>query len=222
MTINDSVQTVVNRMNRSDTDITTSAVNWLVQAYLDIAARYPFVELQRYATVTTVAGQREYSLPDGVRAVLALALEDPLIVNANGTPLTRRLKKTSFRDIIKANFNIAQVPVRYARWNDKFFIDPIPDRSTYRLKLFGWIYPDTTSRENTTVLLPPEWIEVMEWHAVWRGLCEHIDYDAANNVLKNILSPLEMVRNRNLKSYLEMQDWDSPVEYLQTRSTPTK
>lgn len=220
--IQDSVDNVVKRMNRSDVDINASAVTWLVQAYTDIASRYPFVEFQRYFNRATVQGQREYPLPDGVRAVLAVTLQDTSITNSNGTPLTRRLKKTSFREIVKANFNVASAPYRYARWNDKLFADPIPDRSTYNIIIYAWVYPATSALENTTVMLPPEWIEVMEWEAVWRGHNEQLDYDAARHVMEKVIVPMTTLRYRNLKSYIELQDWDVPVAQLVQRSTPAK
>lgn len=220
--INDSVSNVVKRINRSDADINASAINWLVQAYVDIASRYPFVEFQRYFNRATVTGQREYNLPDGVRAVLAITFQDTSITNSNGTPLTRRLKKTSFREIARANFNVASASYRYARWNDKIFLDPIPDRDTYNVILYTWVYPDASSRENTTILLPPEWIEVMEWEAVWRGHNEQLDYDAARHVMERVVTPLTATRFRNLKSYIELQDWDIPVPQLVMRSTPAK
>lgn len=225
MIISDLVGRVIKKLNRDDDDIVASAVTWLTESYTAISAEYPFVELQKlWKTTSSInaaeSDRRFYPLPSNTRAILMVDLEDPTITVSNGIPYHRALKKTSYREIFGHFSGIKRAFQKYGRWADCLIVDCPPDREDYGLTVFLWMYPDVSSAENSTILTPVEWNEILIWGAVWRGLNEHLDYERAKEIYQGVLVPLIQPKLTKMKAHLEMQDWDISFRFLQEKYTP--
>lgn len=228
-TLSDFVSNVTTRINRSDTTASTRAKVWLVEAFKAICTEYPFVALRNSENddcteVIASSNKRTFTFGTSstIRAIQCVTLTDPDKTNPDGTNYTVRLHPTGFRKLVTNLYGVARAPSEYARYGENtLLLNSVPDKAGYVITVHAWMYPTINATpENTVVVTPMEWDEIITWAAAWRGLQEHLRYDEAALMLKNTIMPLLLPKVTNMKQYLEMQDWDTPLAILQKEYTP--
>ena len=135
--------------NRQDADIATRLKNIINEAYLQILydKRFLFHELEKRATLATVAGTQEYAKADD--CLLILGLWD--------TTNKRKLEKETFDEWQTNNRTTTQgFPTMYARSSAALFLRP-PPKGAYTL--LKWFIKTTARLENAgdIPVLPEDW-----------------------------------------------------------------
>jgi hypothetical protein len=222
--LSDLVSNVVSRVSTNIPNVNTLAADWLLKSYKAVAAQFPFVELQNFYTqnVLTTGGVRmgSYSIATDVRAILAVSMQDPnLLISGTSTPIKRRLKKDSWRGSAAEKFTPEGIPCKYTRFGNTIYFEPTPNRDDYLFYIWYWKYPDVSQGVSSTISLPMEWEEVIEWEGVWRGLLHTLSYNEAKEVRNNVVIPLLAERVSNMKSFIETQDWDIGIQMRVDKQT---
>lgn len=170
--ISDRVTRVVNMLgNRSD--LTTRAYAWIWDAYLELGMSYDFEELEDTWPDGLVANVDIYDYPPNARAVKALTRVE--VSTGESVPL----KKKSIKNIRRYNKTQKGPPAIWAPYKNQIYIRPVPDKS-YDLMWDIWVKPVQDSTiQNTEILLPWDWLEIVDIAAVARGFSELLEDDKA-------------------------------------------
>lgn len=146
----------LNTMLGGRTDVSAAELNrWLNFAYIDLASSLELDELKASLSFNTVAAQAIYSLPNAVRAVRNLALQDNTNLVTGGHDL-RKSTLQEFRKSITRN----GTPREYFRENRLLVLYPTPDAASTLLLDF-WLRPQNLVGDNDSPILPREWHEVI-------------------------------------------------------------
>lgn len=177
--IGDSVTTVqLNLGNRQD--LAARISQWLAYAYIDLGMSYPFEELEDSIDDAFSINVGTYPYPEGVRAIKTLSMN---VFNNAPQPIKRRDIK-----IIRRYNTTSQTgpPSIYGTVAKQILVRPIPDQG-YPFTWDVWLLPavDQTSTSTinaSTVLLPLDWIEIMEYMATLRGHIALLERDKAAEI----------------------------------------
>lgn len=177
--IGDSVTTVqLNLGNRQD--LAARISQWLAYAYIDLGMSYPFEELEDSIDDTFVAGQGTYPYPPGVRAIKTLSM----VVFQNAP---QPIKRRDIKIVRRYNTsNQTGPPSIYGTVAKQILVRPIPDQ-TYTFIWDTWNLPavdqtSTGSINASPVLLPLDWIEIMQLMATLRGHISLLERDKAAEI----------------------------------------
>jgi hypothetical protein len=178
-TIGDSVATVrLNLGNRSDLDVRIS--NWLAHGYQDLGMSYPFEELEQTIDDTFLPNIDIYNYPDGVRAIKTISM----------TPFANQQQPVKRKDIkIVRRYNTTSQtgpPSIYGPFNRTILVRPVPSQA-FPFKWDVWMKPsidftDTASINASIVVLPDDWIEILEYMATLRGHIGLLERDKAGEL----------------------------------------
>lgn len=142
---------------------------WLNRAYLEIATRYQFYEMQGRTTVATVAGQYWSPVPADIHSVLA-------VFNDELGPLIQRAYRLF--DGKEVDADSQGPPEEYTRFGVTFEWLPVPD-AIYVLNVRYLRRPAVLGGDDDVALTPSEWDEVILQGALWRGLRALFEPDRA-------------------------------------------
>lgn len=191
--INDRVGYVTSMLGER-TDLATKAKTWLKDAYLELSMVYPFEELQDTQTSVVDLTKGEFlSYPTAsgnVRGIVIIELWDTL-----GTTFKWVLKRSNIRKL--ANFPATPTgpPSLYAPFgvvkngdgtikNYTVVLRPTPDVA-YTIKWRLWMKPTiATPVENTVILLPDDWLEILDYAAAMRGFAVLNTQDKAMGIMQ--------------------------------------
>lgn len=145
---------------------------WLRDAYIETVYSRTFEQGEETFQFQTVAGQDSYVLPDEVRAPKALTGYDD-----NGTPIIMSwtsiayLRRYSAVNVPASTVGQAR-PSLYTLWAQKIVMKPTPNAS-FTFFLDYWQKPLITDDvDSTPLLLPDDWLEVLDYKAAIRGNAE--------------------------------------------------
>lgn len=178
-TIGDSVVTVqLNLGNRSD--LAARISQWLAYAYIDLGMSYPFEELEDSIDDAFAPNIGTYDYPTGVRAIKTLSL-------TSTTNSQQPIKRRDIKIIRRYNTNATQGPPSiYGTRAKQILVRPIPNQS-FPFIWDVWMLPavdqtSTTTINNSPVLLPLDWIEIMQLMATLRGHISLLERDKAGEI----------------------------------------
>lgn len=173
-TINDRVATVrLNLGNRTDLD--TRIKRWLADAYLDLGSNYPFEELEDTISDMLVPTIAEYPYAAQVRAVKNLS-----ITLSNGD--TRTLFKRHITNVRRYSSTAPGDPSIWAPFKRVAHLRPVP-RLSHTLTWDVWVKPEIAAVvEDTQILLPDDWLEVLDLAATLRGHISLLERDKAGEI----------------------------------------
>jgi hypothetical protein len=218
MQLSELVDGVVEKMSTNAPDVDTLAGECLIDAYTAVGTKYPFVDLQNFTDkpveLDSVTGARlnTITLSSDIHAVLGVAILDPRqCITGTTTPMVRRIHPTSWRQVESMKTIGEGAVTQYARFKNTLYLRATPDYATLSFRLWVWSYPDVANGIASTLNVPPEWVELVEWEAVWRGLLRQRNYTEATNVKQNIIYSMLMEKVPSMKQYVEKQDWDSQI-----------
>jgi hypothetical protein len=150
---------------------------WLRDAYINLGSGIPFPELEETLEFNTVQGQPVYAYPPGVRAVKALTL-----YRSDGTVITCETKDIKY--IRRMNSINQGAPSIWCDFNNSIIFRPVPDANgPYLVTLDCWMKPVIEDPiETTPILLPDDWLEVLDYAACNRGHAELQEEDKAKSI----------------------------------------
>lgn len=171
-TIADRIPRVRKRLgNRSDAD--SRILDWLRDAYIELGNGYCFAELEDYFEDAMIVGQDIYDYPtmDTLKGsihdtFLTRAIRSLTVVLQSGSriPLRRKSKKTI--DVYSVTNGTPAVYCSYA----KQIIVRQPPNYAFTLKWSVWVKPQITADIfSTEILLPDDWLEILDLSAAMRG-----------------------------------------------------
>jgi|SRR5919108_1253570 hypothetical protein len=143
------------------TDIDSKIIAWLGDAYLELGMSVPFEELEETENDNFIVGTGAYDYPDDARAIKALTG----FVNSAPYPIQKR----DIRVISRYMTTTEGVPAIWAPYSGQILVRPVPN-DTYDFTWRFWIKPILdTPTEDTELLLPDDWTEVLDYMAAYRG-----------------------------------------------------
>lgn len=177
-TIGDQVATVQLMLgNRSD--LAARISQWLAFGYLDLGMSYPFEELESSTDDFFQAGIGTYDYPVTARAIKTISMT----IGQAQQPIKRR----DIKIIRRYNVSNQQGPPSiYGTRAKQILVRPIPDK-TYPFIWDTWDLPqvDQTSTATinaTNLLLPLDWIEILQYMAALRGHIALLERDKAQEI----------------------------------------
>jgi hypothetical protein len=187
------------RKLENDTTATSDIDRWLRDSLIEIAGnpdyRDSFPELEEFGPVfnltggpigTTVQEYPESNLVP-VGDFLIKTLDILIWIDYPTNTKTRQLDPTNFQDTDKYQ-SFPSLPTQWYRFGNNIGFEPPPNQNYQvqaRLMRRHPItdYFNTNGQLNQTViLLPNEWFEVLEWAAAMRGYMEKLNYERANEI----------------------------------------
>src|SRR5437762_1570899 len=182
-TILDRVERVRSMLgNRRDLD--ARIVSWLRDSYIELGMGYPFEELEDSALVDVTPGVDKYEYPttsvlNGSDTVgfTTRAIKSVTLMLGNGSTIPLRRRNIKFLDRYSST---PGRPSIYAPYHNVIVIRPVPNADPVKLLWRIWLKPklelDTISTE---ILLPEDWLEVLDYMAAFRGHTELLERDKA-------------------------------------------
>ncbi len=193
MIIDERVETVRLMLgNRLDLD--PRILRWIANSYLELGMAYKFAELEDSYDETMVVGTSVYDYPvtsvaggsrtSGyeTRAIRTMSVID---TSDNPRPLRRRNK-----DLVDRYKSTTQGPPSiYAPWGQQVILRPVPDLA-YTLRWNIWLKPRIETNPGASViLLPDDWLEILDLIAAMRGHAELLERDKADELFRILHGP---------------------------------
>lgn len=180
-------QTIANREARvkgilaNRTDLAADIRNWLGDAYLEIGSGYDFEDLEASYEDMTVVNIDAYDLQANVRAIKSVVLIDP----SSGQVILPDGKNIQYIRRIATVQN--GVPSVYALYGSQIVFRPKPNKS-YTLLVDYWKRPElATVVQDTELLMPTDWLEVLDMAAAMRGYMGKLQDPAKGGALHTFI-----------------------------------
>lgn len=173
VTINDRIANVT-LMLGNRTDIQSRVIGWLGAAYLELGYAYPLETLEASETDTTTSGvgSGDIDFPP-----LARGVKDVTAVQTNGTTIPLDLKDIKWIRRLPVGVNFCGVPGVYATYGETIYIRPEP-KVAVNLIIDYWQKPVLSDPvEDTPILLPDDWLEILDNAAALRGYPGLLEFD---------------------------------------------
>jgi len=179
--------------NRSD--LQTRVEQWIRDSYIDLGTSYEFEELEETVDITVDGNNSNNTYPypvynDGnnnrdTRAVKSLKL---LSGNNESNNLVIPLVKKTIGFLDQIPYSVG-TPAIWAPFKRQIIVRPGPSSSYdgYLLRTRVWLKPLIISGNNmnsTELLLPDDWLEILDYAAALRGHTELLERDKAAEVLQ--------------------------------------
>lgn len=159
------------------TDLATQCSGWLLDSYRELGNTVPLETLEVEEADVMVPGQTDYPYPATARA-----LKDLYIVVGNSTQPVPLVKK-DIRYIDRYPTNFQGVPSVWSPFNRVAKVR-MPPSDSYSLIWEFWAFPtvDPNVTNNTVLLVPDDWLEVVKYGATMRGWMDLQDYTKAQAI----------------------------------------
>lgn len=197
------------------TDIASRVENWIRDAYVDLGASYDFEELEQTHNTDVTSGNNEYAYPTlflnnnteqwEVRAIKTLTLRG----NGNNrvVPLTRR--HITWLDRFPPQNGD---PAIYCPYHNNVVIFPTP-ASDWILRWRVWLKPrivQTDSNNNifmnsTPLMMPDDWLEILDYAAAMRGHTELLERDKAAEVMQLLFGAADPRTGRRVPGLIDQK-----------------
>jgi hypothetical protein len=150
--------------------------NWLWQSYLNIGMSIQFSEMEFTATSQFVQASDTIPFPDDARAIKSL-----VGYRSDGTALDIQIKDMKY--IRRFNSKTQGPPDVIAFYNKIIYVRPIPD-AIYDATIDYWQKPqqDPNDLSTTELLVPDDWLEVIDMGAILRGHRSLLERDKAQEI----------------------------------------
>jgi hypothetical protein len=166
---------------------------WLNESYAALLEKYAFREKEVVATLPTVAGVRNYTMPDPHDGLRQIDILNP--VSSQHIPL---IKMSVVDYTAKWNESTDQqaFPTNYVRESCLFRLWPTPD-AVYTLTVRYWGILADLDNQNNTIDIPNVWTEPIKMGAITRGWMDLGDltraqgYAAWQSKLIEDITPIE-------------------------------
>jgi hypothetical protein len=193
------LETETIRKMENDTSAASDIDRWLRDSLIEIAGnpdyRDSFPELEEFGplfnltggTVTTSVQEYPESNLVPVGDFLIKTLDIMIWTDFPTNTLRRQLDPTQFQDTDRSQ-SFPSLPTQWYRFGTNIGFDPTPNQNYQVQARLMRRHPITdyfnaaSQLNQTVVLLPNEWFEVLEWCAAMRGYMEKLNYERANEI----------------------------------------
>jgi hypothetical protein len=168
---------------RSDSNDKIS--QWIAAGYRDIGTSIPLETLEASASILCVPGTQSYGYPSDARGIKDLTIQIPSQTQTSPTTAN------SFRPLYKKNMSIVRryatntwgVPSIWAPFKNTIWLAPVPNQG-YPLIVDYWqlVVLNSTDINNTQILVPDDWIEIIQYEAQMRGWIDLQEPDKAGAI----------------------------------------
>lgn len=220
MTIGDLSQEITSGFfNRQD----LVSVTWvqMLKAYKMIALKVPFDELRVKSAERTI---------DTASAVHDLS---DIVTEIGGIQWTRITDASGNRRVIEnlstRQFDALQTtstgggPAAWARWGMNIEFDRPAPSTGWTVMFRYWKRPPIESLiEDTEILLPDEWCDLLFWETCYRIALILKDYDLANSLIQPMPMPRQQspVKTRTFEVGIIPRLWNDLLKTIQDREGP--
>jgi hypothetical protein len=163
---------------------------WLRDAYISIAYARTFEQTEQTISFNTVPGNDTYPYPTTVRAIKSLVglnqqTGASVIVDWKDMNYVRRYSVGNQGP----NQPYQGTPSIVAAWANTLVFRPFPDQQPYLFWLDCWMKPVIAGVNGvpgllnaTQLLVPDDWLEVIDYEAAMRGHAELLERDKAHEI----------------------------------------
>lgn len=161
--------TTIQLMLGNRSDLADRIPRWTANAYIELGSNIPFPDLEEGPDdITTAAGADSYAYPTNALGITSCTM------TFQGAKRAIRKKNIEYIDLYPTSN--PGPPVVWAPFKNEQVFRPVPDRDYLITRRF-WKKPmvDQTTINtinNTTLLLPDNWLEVLDYAAALRGFVE--------------------------------------------------
>lgn len=171
--------------NRHDLEL--RIIGWLRDAYIELGMAYKFSELEDTYNMPTVIGTDTYDYPvtdpafgSRLTSYETRAIKNLTIKDSTGFP--RPLYPKAIRTIDRYQTITRAAPSVYSSYGRQIVIRSVPN-AIYTLVWRIWVKPLIEDNVGATiVLLPDDWLEILDYSAALRGHTELLERDKAQEV----------------------------------------
>lgn len=162
--------------NRSDLE--DRIPRWTAKAYVELASNVPFPELEESDPITTTSGADNYQYPTDAMGIISCTL------SFQGAKRAIRKKNIEYIDLYPTT--ALGPPAIWAPYKQEQIFRPVPDGAYDIMRRF-WKKPvvdftDTTSIDATDLLVPDNWLEIVDYASALRGFVELKDRGKAQEL----------------------------------------
>lgn len=177
-TIADHIIPVVSLLG-GRTDKNSDISKWILAGYRDIAHTVPFEDLEVVQATACVANIGTVDYPTDARAIKSVTLQFPVQNPVSNRPIYKRNKAITDRYAITPT----GVPSIWAPFNYQMHLRQVPNDS-YPLIINYWqkVVPNATDVNDTLIMVPDDWLEIVEYAAQERGWIDLQEFDKANAI----------------------------------------
>lgn len=180
------VQTWVGTQKLKRTDINSVILDFAQEAYFTICSTVPFPNLEKRTSELPIVADDDFldisTVADlcGIMSVMLLKAGERM----------RRLTQRNGRFMDSLVRKRAGHPALYCRWGEKLEFDSAPSASDLTIILRYWAYPTLASPVgNTTLVFPPEWLELLKWETLYRTYMFLENWNAAQQLIMPAMLP---------------------------------
>lgn len=199
MALISDLETEVIKKLENDTSAAADIDRWIRDSLIEIAGnpdyRDSFPELEEFGpqfnltggTVTTSVQEYDESNLIPVGDFLIKTLDIMIWVDYPTNTLRRQLDPTTFQDTDKFQ-SFPSLPTQWYRFGTTIGFEPTPNQNyqvqarIMRRHPIVDYFNSAGMLNTTTILLPNEWFEVLEWAAAMRGFMEKLNYARAGEI----------------------------------------
>lgn len=152
----------------------------LNRAFWELMNKFNFREEEKSATFTVIQGTEFYSLPTLFESIRNIAIQN--IDVAETWAILDRLSIDEYSKSLDDASAGEAIPTTYFREDNGIRLQPIPDKSTYIIKVKHRVTLADLAAGNTTLVIPTVWHELVLLGGTWRGLIRLRDLEAAREI----------------------------------------
>jgi hypothetical protein len=186
------------------------------QAYVSVCSKVPFDQLQAMTSeIPLIQGTAVYSLAAyNMFGLISVRL------TFNAGYGVRRLRRSHVRHF-DSYLDRQGTPATYARFGTSLQLSPIPNNSTDTIRARYWSRPTIPTNpnevEDTVLLTPVEWDELLEWETLYRMYIFTEQHDKANLLMQVVPMPRQfgMTKTRTFEMGIIPRLWN---DLLKTES----
>lgn len=198
-------------VEEGDPDLTTPDIDlYLNRALWELDNKFPFREKEKTVTFDTIAGTRNYDVPEPFDAVKTLAIKD---YYSNETKTLRYMETFEYDNNYDTDEDSQGKPWGYTREGCFVRLWPTPDKA-YTIILKRWITLDDLTDTVQYPDIPRVWHEVIQLGGLWRAFIDFGDVSRANQIKNHQISLINSIVPTQAKE--EGNDKYAGVEVLRS------
>lgn len=162
-----------------DPDLTNTDIDELLNISMwEIDNKFPFREKEVTVTFNTVAGTRNYDMPEPFDALISLSIKNEY---SNAFGKLERMSTDVYENNYDSDSDSQGAPTHYVREGCFARLLPTPDKA-YLISMKRLIMIEDITNEKPRFDLPRVWHEIIAFGAIWRGFINLGDIARANQI----------------------------------------
>lgn len=178
----------------------TTVIEWINSAQNEFAYAFQFPELQRVASIPTVAGTVNYTMPADFRAMGEDGVRIITPQNRFGGILTKETRTNYLRSDRFPQTSSQGIARAYHMYQKKMWLRPAPDATVTSIEFDYWAKPTPFASGTDISVFDDDWDDVIIRGAMYRMHLAYGEHDRMINVYNLFLG---LIRSRVMAYDLE-------------------